>query len=629
MTSRASWVLVLLLLLGGCGAPERASDVDEAQDRGPSSGKPSSADAEIPAPPSLSECPRDDGPWRNALRDRLRERDRDRRRQALEALAEETEALTASCVDAWQPHWLLGEIQRRSGRGAEAVKPWQRALDLARQGGDRVGVAWNGYRLGWQAMREGRSDAGASLYDEALAAAEGVGRHDLAAPVLNALARSAMQSGDLAGAEGLLSRSESALRMAGMAGQARRLRINRASLNIALGDAAEARRILQQAFEESAEAEDGYVSSRAALALGTLSLRLRDAAAALEWYARVQPDEDALSVLVQVGIGHAHLQEARWDDATEALDAARQQASQPVDHLLIDIYRAEAAVGLGDLVHARRLLEDVTRRADDADLASTRWRARWISGRAARAAGDAAAGITALRDAVALIEELGDGLDPLDNGLRYLRDRAEPYADLAAALSESARPPMEEILQVVERTHARALRSQGGAGSAGRVGLAELQAGLPADTVILDYLIGEERGVVLAISRDGIVAHRLVGWRELRRPLRRYRAALWRPLRSAEARLDPMADLSRSLDHGRLLTRELIEPVAAVLEGRRRGVDRARSRVGHDSLRRAPRRRWLLPGRPSGDRIAADDRVAQGGGRGAAGSAGWRSGGFQ
>ncbi|MBD3869618.1 MAG: CHAT domain-containing protein [Acidobacteria bacterium] len=83
---------------------------------------------------------------------------------------------------------------------------------------------------------------------------------------------------------------------------------------------------------------------------------------------------------------------------------------------------------------------------------------------------------------------------------------------------------------------------------------------------MLDYLIGEDHGVLLAIGPEEVAAHRIPGSRDLKAALKRYRSALRRPLFNADARNDPRADLERSLDHGVEIRKALLDPVRDVLD---------------------------------------------------------------
>jgi tetratricopeptide (TPR) repeat protein len=520
---------------------------------------------------ALEDCPRDDLVWLTALQHA-------RRNDAFGDLLELAERIAGANPARWQPRWAAAESLRRIDRPAEAEAAYRRVLELARAAGEPIGIARGAHRTGVSAYRAGDLDAAETLLRESLDAARASRRDDLEATSLNALAGIRRERGDLGGAQRLLERAIRALVAARLPDQARRVAINRAVILIRLGNAAEARSLLERLYEESLADQDAYTLPRVALTLGNLERRTRHPDRAREWYARVPESARDAAALARLGQGLIATVERRLEDARAHFDEAGRMASTEMERLLVRAYRAEADGLAGDHEAAAGALGEVIREADRGGHHDPRWIARWLAGRNALAEGDSSDATRWLRETVVLLESQGGALDPLQEGLRFLRERAGPFADLAVALTEENAPDgpddrsLAEILLTIERTHARALRRALGSRGERIAGadLARLRAGFPDDALLLDYLIGEDRGVVLALRGSRVRVVPTVGWSVLADPLRRYRAALVRPLRSAEARLDPAADLRPSLPLGRDVRRMILGGVEDLLDGARR-----------------------------------------------------------
>ncbi len=622
----------------------------------------------------LASCPRGDAAWVAALRHASRT-------NSFEELLSRAKVLAAAHPDRWEPRWLTAECFYRTGRVPDAARVGAEALELASTQQDPVGIALSAYRCGWLAFRAGELGAGARHYGVALEAAETTGRKELLAQIQSGLAGLLVEMGRYGEAHRLMERSAATLKELGLAPFARRTELNRAVILMLLGDALSAHRVLEDVYHESEASGDSFVLSRAALTLGNLQRRLGKEREALEWYARVPAEDAELASLASLSRGLISTRLGNYGEAESHFDQAARDAS-PVDRLLIEAHRAEIDIARGQARSALSRLGKVISRAGTMHAENVGWIARWLAGRAWLSEGhwEKAAGV--LEDAVAILEGQSTELDPMEEGLRFLRERSDVYSDLAAArcgagVNNAADPRAQEALDAVEATHARALRqmlSAGGprsgeasaesphpgetsaesphagtasaegprsgaagaenlhsgetsaesphagtasaegprsgaagaerpypgeasavsphagkasaegprSGAAGaesphpgeasaenpRLGVASvqvLQEGLAEGELLVDFAIGRERGVVVAIRRDAFAARQIAGWDELAEPLRRYRSALIRPLRSAEARLDPELDLARSIDEGWRLSHELLDPLRPIL----------------------------------------------------------------
>lgn len=529
---------------------------------------------------ALASCPEGDAPWSRAVRHAMRERE-------LPRLGEMAKELAAAHPDRWEPVWAAGESSYRQGDLDDALPRYEAALALARSAGSPAGVSLAGYRLGWIAYRQGRNDDAEPLLREAVAAARDEGRNDLAAQALNGLAGLLLATGRLGAAQRALKDAGAALAASGMRDQARRIETNRAVVLMFLGDARAAREVLEPVYESAVADGDAHTAPRAALTLGNLYRRLDEPERAAEWYARVPEENAELVALARLSLGRIALARDDFPEARRWLELAAEHTT-PGDRLHVRAFLAAAELGEGRAEEALARLERVIEDTDRAGSDEAGWIARRFEARAARALGDDALALRRLREAVEILERDSATLNPFHDGMRFLRERTDPYVELAATLAESGNlagpvaslddaPQLAEILRTVERLHSRALRralvlnaSSAPDDAPPLADLRELQSRLADDELLLDYAIGRDVGIVVALRHDRAWAGTLPGWRALDESFHGYRSALLRPLRSAEARLHPASDLRRSLHHGERLAAALLGPVASMMDDARR-----------------------------------------------------------
>ena len=99
--------------------------------------------------------------------------------------------------------------------------------------------------------------------------------------------------------------------------------------------------------------------------------------------------------------------------------------------LRVECLLAEAERADGADAAAIARWRGVVERADALEASHAAWIARWKLGEAALEQGQVEQAVTLLDDAVRRIESMRAGLEPLGEGLRFLRDRADTYVDLA------------------------------------------------------------------------------------------------------------------------------------------------------------------------------------------------------
>lgn len=502
----------------------------------------------------IRSCPAGDRDW-------VRARSTARREQRIEQLLALAIELGATCEGAWQPYWLQARLQldlkqRESAREA-ALTAFRRA-DAAQ---DDTGRAWSGSRLAYLDLTDGQLESARDFAERAVAAAAAADRGDLVGQAANALGTIRTAQGDLPGAREAYRRAGAGLRATGNERQARRVEQNLAILTLRLGDAFGAERVFVELHAEALADGDGYLPPRIAIELGHLYRRLRRYDDAESWYRRVGEEGGELAALAALGLGLVALERDEHDRALERFRDAEAQSPKRFDQLLARIYAAEVELRAGRADEALRRIEPSIAEAEELGVLDPSWIARWIEGLAHAALGDAQAARASLERAVATLEEQRASVRASGGGLRYLRGRSDPYVDLARV---NAADPAAAF-DVVARTHARALDEHGALPT-----LAEVEATLDADEALLDFAVGERGGLLLVVRPDGTTAIEIPGWRTLREPLAGYRNALRRPLLSAEARLDPMADLARSAAAGERLSEALLAGALPALDGVRR-----------------------------------------------------------
>ncbi len=518
--------------------------------------------AELPEDPEralevLGACPEGDALWRQAL-------GRAGDPEALEVLSESVGKIGEGCPERWEPPWTVGETYFRRFMADEARTAYESALARARDLEAPEGIACSANRLGSLSYFSGDLVGAKQRFNEALTAARAASREDLTAFVLNNLAGVLRDHGELPRAIVVSEEAVSLLSRLELTAPARQAAYNQAALSLELGDVGQSRTTLQAIYAESVDAGDERTASHCSLAMGNLSLALDDYEAAREWFDKATDDSPQTQVTIETGLGLADLEQGLLASAARRLERAAQIALD--NELALEGLRADAWMsdvvwrqGRGD--DAVRRLRKVVDSAEEIGSAQKAARiANWLIGRIHLQRGETEAAVAALREAVSILETQGDRLDPMGSGLHFLLKRTDPYTDLALALAASGNG--QEVFSVVESAHARALRQVIGdrAAPAG-TSLAELQEKLHPDELILDYLLGKEAGVLVAVGRDEVSVQRIEGWKNLEEPLRRYRAALQRPLTSFASRANTGADLRRDIDAGHGLREALLGPV--------------------------------------------------------------------
>lgn len=536
--------IAALLCAAACGP---GPPVGEA-----SSGAPPAYDQLVAA---LASCPRGDAPWRAAVNAAAQDGKLDR----LAAVARD---LADRCRERWEPAWTAGECRYRTNP-PDSRLDYEEALRRAHALRDPVGIACAANRSGALAYRSGDLARGEALYREALASATEAARDDLGAFIRNNLAGLLLERGEFAAARDELERAAAGLVALGLDEAARAASFNRAVVFAELGDSVAAREALLALHHDAERSKDEATLRESAITLAKLHLATDDLAPAASWFERARGGDPDVEALALLGLGRVALAQGDLPSALERLHAAVEQARarERLFELIAQTRLAEAEMLSGKHAAAAERLAKTIARSDAKQALESAWAARWTLGRLRVREKRWNDAIPLLAESIRILEAQHRGLDPFGEGLHFLRERAGPYADLAFAIASAPAEPRrpERILAVASSMKARALRRAIGAAArdaaaSAPTDLARLRAALREGELLLDYVVGEEHGVVLALSAREATVATLPGRRELAPVLHAF--------------LDSLRPGSRSWDEaaGHELARALLGPVSRAVD---------------------------------------------------------------
>lgn len=376
----------------------------------------------------------------------------------------------------------------------DAVRRRREAKDLA-----HLGEALNRLGLALEMLGE-KSDAKTS-YDEALALHRAHGQKQLEALVLSNLAALAIGEGDYGSALRRLAEEESvAVGASGETWVDEELRVvaqNRAVTLEHLGAYREALTSLRRLAEE--EEPDPGIAAALDVNLAVLYRNLGDPRHALRLLDRAASfyeERRDLSALANLALNRGLVQDrnlrspgAAEEDYREALRLAARSGDRGEE------VRARCALGEllladGRLVEAREELDRCLSTSEAAEARETRWTALAALGRLERARGNAEGALARLREAIAVIEQIGEGSGSSQLKGSFLAERRAVYAAAVDLLAEraghGANARALEALALAERAKARELLDVLAAGT-----------GQPSEAPALAAL-GRERGPLIA-----------------------------------------------------------------------------------------------------------------------------------
>jgi CHAT domain-containing protein/tetratricopeptide (TPR) repeat protein len=512
----------------------------------------------------------------------------------------------------------LGENARRVGDVKNAERLFTEALPLSRLTGDRAGEADILNNMGLLFTEMGRWDEATALLAEAIPLAESSSTGDVLMSLHHNVGYAYAQIGDYTRALEAYARS---LAMKRAAKETPR-RIGRTAMAMAqsyvgMGDYANARTSLDEAFALFEKAGDPQSIGVAAMTRARLQLLTGDSASAVlsakksEEVLRQVNDKRGEGAALAL-LGEVDVREHRIDAATERLQRAitlahdggdrRTEADalywlgrnlQQAGRIDEAIVHARAAVDvvesmrqsitdpevrstyLGTLRHYFDLLIDLLMRkqeqapdggfADEAFRVNERARARMLLESLARSSADVRKGIP-------------PELHERERSLRRQITGREAYR-ARLLRGDRTQPELLDVESIIENLRAeyRTVESAIRASSPEYAALAlpqpialhDVQTRLLApDTILLEYHLGEERSYVWAISRDDVRVHVLPNEKTLETLVRDWHDLIRRnplDLDDAAAR-----DLRRRVsDGGHALARAVVQPVANDIRGKR------------------------------------------------------------
>jgi CHAT domain-containing protein/tetratricopeptide (TPR) repeat protein len=508
-------------------------------------------------PPALESCPQGDASWRRALEAAASPQD-------LAALRTRLTAIASTCPDRWEPAWAAGECLFRTDRAADSRADFEKALGNARALGDATGIACASNRLGAIDMFAGDLASGEKAFAEALDAATKAKRRDLEAFIRNNLAGLLVEKGDYARARDELGIAADELSRLTLPDAARGAAYNRGVLLLELGDAFGAEAALKEVLRDAESAKDSWTVDAAAVVLGNLHLALDQDDEAASWYAKVSEEEIDLRAQAEIGLGRIALRRQRLAEAKLLLASAvkRAQEQERLFALIAETFLAAAEAKGGDVRAAKARLVGVIEESDRQSAEESSWAARWILGTILLDEKRQREAIPHLEKAVAILEREREHLDPLAEGMRFLRERAEPYVALAAALaSEHEEGRTDRVLEVTRRAKARSLdRAASSASRTAARDARSIRTALGPGEILVDYLLGRERGVLVALTRDGERVVQMRGWDGIAADVRALRTSYSMPSEGTPERRAREQRLGSAL----------LAPVADLLTGARR-----------------------------------------------------------
>ena len=486
----------------------------------------------------------------------------------------------------WIPQYLVADWNFRARKYLEAEQGYRRAYDIAERSNDRSGQARSHY-------------AWASVGKRTEGLKESIRRHgetlelfqDLPDSTVTmwSLKRLADRHFDLAQYDTELEYRRQLVLFLGdhpNPWETRGAHYMLARSLSALGDYGEAIEQYRTVLRLAAAAEDDSRTTSAAAALGLLLVDLNRHDEARELF--------DLSVVAAIRDGdpekiHFHrvlstlpdLRTHRFNDAHRVLidllpaSAARYE-ERSYGHWRREtyfsnlVYLAEAELGLGDdetAEHHYRIVEELapTVVAEVPHLDSLMGLTELY-----RRRGSLAQAIDVARRADELIETMRENIH-LSRRTHFLHKRADTLQVLASVLAENDPSNLAASFAVVERGHARALRESLNVEGVSRFDvsemvLEEIQQQLQPGELLLEFMLGEQKSLVIAIDSVEASIHTLPSREKLESLIANYLAVLKRPLTHLDARLNPRVDFDRHREVGRRLHRTLFDPLLERLQ---------------------------------------------------------------
>lgn len=246
---------------------------------------------------------------------------------------------------------------------------------------------------------------------------------------------------------------------------------------------------------------------------GILYRHLGDPVKALQIYERAQAllrtsqhSDGEIGALRSIGIVKA-MDLGDFQGALKSFNSAlalAQASSNRRGIVQANLYIGEVLRRLDRYKEANSHLETAYEGAQHEGLVEEQWKALYALGRVAEQTGDSRSALDDYRRAISIIESLRAGLRiPLRND--FLADKRDVYDSLIALELQQPTPSAEELFQWMERSRARTLLDR----MAARTPLSEsnlelIHSRLSEDTVLVEFWVGNENGLAVWITQNGI-----------------------------------------------------------------------------------------------------------------------------
>ena len=298
---------------------------------------------------------------------------------------------------------------------------------------------------------------------------------------------------------------------------------------------------------------------------GALVRRLGDPAKALDLYrsaqrlfARAAHADGEISAWRNIGIVYA-LDLADYRHALDAFDTGLRLARASSNHrgeAQALLYRGEVLRRIGRDDEALRDLQSAFEAAVATGLIEEQWKALYGVGLVAVTRGDPARARAAFERAIGIFESVRSDLRTVALRSEFLADKRDVYDALIWLRLGEEPVDVDGVFRLLEQSRARTWRDRVKP-NAGAPALAEVQARLPADTLLLEFWVGGPGLARLWISHDAAGVMRTAGSggplviRQLSDAVAR-KDSVWRPASIAAgnlllAQLPPLAGVRHLL----------------------------------------------------------------------------------